>query len=242
MSVDRRYIQTDDPFIAEDLLQMELAPDYNNWIFELIKPFLGSKILEVGPGIGNISRLIAPCADVLVCVEPNISCRVYLKENLSAIKNFSIISKQIQDCSLTEFEDFDFDTILCVNVLEHIEDHLSVLMKFHQLLSNKGKIILYVPAVQAAYGPIDASIGHFRRYSITSINNLVIEAGFRIQYSSYSNFLGLIGWWYNAKVGKITKQNNSQIRIFNRIIPIIAYVEKIIPPPLGMSLISVGVK
>jgi 2-polyprenyl-3-methyl-5-hydroxy-6-metoxy-1,4-benzoquinol methylase len=141
MSIDRRYYQTEDPFVAEDLQQMKLAPKYNEWIFQLIKPYLGKKVIEVGSGTGNITRQLLPFVDLLIGIEPNIACMTYIEENYHSHKNLVLINKLIQEVSINDINNLIIDTIICINVLEHIEDDQFVMNKFFQLLPTNSRVV-----------------------------------------------------------------------------------------------------
>lgn len=237
---DRRYMQMEASFIRDDLHQMESAPNYNKWLFSLVKPYLGKRILEIGPGIGNITRQIINCADVLVGVEPNQYCNDYLKNLFSGIPKFELIEKSIENCSIDELTVFDFDTIVCMNVLEHIENDISILSTFEQVLKPGGRVVLLVPAVPQAFGPIDKAVGHFRRYTKALLKNKIGNTGLKLEKLFYSNMLGLLGWLYNARIRKLTSQNDTQIRLFNNIVPVVSFLEKKLGCPVGQSLIAIS--
>jgi SAM-dependent methyltransferase len=242
MELDRRYLQTQDPFVAEDLRQMEYAGKYNSWIFSLLQPYIGKRILEIGPGIGNLTKFIIQKADYLEGIEPNPICAEMLRESFKGQQNFSVQEITVEDWDVPSLEDKQFDTLVCVNVLEHINDDLTALSQFRKILQPNGTLVLLVPAVPWAYGPIDAALGHFRRYSIKPLSNLLITSGFQIISAHYSNLFGLMGWTVNAHFRKAVKQNDTQIKLFDSLVPVISRVEKMIKPPLGLSIIAIGRK
>jgi phospholipid N-methyltransferase len=225
---DRRLTQTEDEFILADLLQMNSAVNYTQWLYSMIHPFLGKKVLEVGAGIGNLTNKIIKDVDQLIAVEPNAACQKLLRQAFQNHSKFSLIPQRIEvSQSLNEFQD-KIDTILCVNVLEHIQNDAEILKVFNNLLSTDGRLVLIVPAVKWVYGEIDKAVGHYRRYSKKSIN--------------YFNFPGLIVWFFNSRFLKIHEQQQSQIAFFDRIVPLIKNLESFLHPPLGMSLFVVGRK
>lgn len=240
--MDRRHLQLSDDFIAEDLRMMELAPQYNKWLFELIRPYLGRRIFEVGAGIGNMTAQFLSHSELVFAIEPNRACLSELKDRIPASRKFEYRGWRVDEVPVESLADRQFDTVVCMNVLEHIEKDDDALRIFRSLLVNKGRLVLLVPAVQAAYGPIDQSVGHFRRYSKQGISDLLSSCNFEIEVAKYSNFIGLLGWFFNAHVGKIHQQNDRQIKMFNRLVPFLSSVERAISPPLGLSLIGVGRK
>lgn len=239
--MDRRNIQTTSSFIESDLLQMQLAPNYTEWMFSLISRHLGKHVLEIGSGVGTLTARLLAQAELVCALEPNPYCVSRLKSDLGGNSRLVVINKSLEDCPPEEFGPYKFDTILCCNVLEHIEEDLKALVAFREILSAQGgKVILWVPAVSAAYGPIDKAVGHYRRYSRDGLLSLVAAAGLRPVTSSYSNIVGLVGWLVNAHIRRCTAQSDSQIRLFNRLVPFLSLAERIVTPPIGMSLLVVA--
>ena len=152
---------------------------------------------------------------------------------------FTLHTCHLEECDFTELSAQRFDTVFCVNVLEHIEDDREALRTFHRVLAPGGHALVWVPAVQAAYGPLDAELGHFRRYSKASLAAAFAAAGFDMVTLRYSNPIGLLGWMFNARVLK--SRAHSQVRLFDNLIaPRALPVERLAPPPIGLSLIAVG--
>jgi ubiquinone/menaquinone biosynthesis C-methylase UbiE len=238
---DRQHTQTEDGFIAEDLAQMQLAPNYFNWMFSLIRPYLGKRILEIGSGIGSFTLEFLKIGDFVCGIEPNPSCVNVLKEKFAGEKRLKIISKTLEDCDPQALQSSRFDTLVCCNVLEHIEDDRQAMLGFQRILRGTGgKIILWVPAMPCAYGSIDKAVGHFRRYSKEAIYSLMKDAGIKTFSHRYVNMLGFLGWYVNAHFQKRTKQSDSQIKFFNALVPCFSKIEQIISPPFGMSLLIVA--
>ena len=119
----------------------------------------------------------------------------------------------------------------------------SAVRAFARLLKPGGSLVLLIPACPRLYGEIDRRLGHFRRYSNATARAVVENAGLRVTTLRYFNFIGLWGWWWNARVAKRVTQNDRQIHIFdNWIVPWQSRLESIIPPPLGQSLLVVAQK
>lgn len=218
---------------------MENAPNYNQWLYELVKPYIGKRVLEVGSGTGNISLKVIKEVDVLVGIEPNQYCFEALSAALKDKSNFIPIHKSIEECRIEDLKPYEFDTILCMNVLEHILDDINIVLFFETLVKPGGTVILLVPAFPQAYGPIDKAVGHFRRYTKSSMKDLLSKTKLRIEFLAYSNSLGLMGWFFNARIRKSTSQNDLQIRLFDKLVPLLSLAEKKLGCPMGLSLISV---
>ena len=241
MQVDRRQTQLRDDFAAVDLHQMQLASRYTDWIVRQIRPHCGRRILEVGAGTGNISSRLLRHAEYVCALEPNPACFEGLRR-LDGEPGFECRPWRIEDCDLQFITTRRIDTIVCVNVLEHLQDDAQALKRLRAMLHGvTGRLVLVVPAVPAAYGPIDAALGHYRRYSQAGLRSVLLQAGFSIESLRYSNLIGLIGWLYNARLTRRVQQSDVQIRMFDvLIVPWSSRLERLLPPPFGLSLFAVA--
>ena len=132
------------------------------------------------------------------------------------------------------------DSVVCLNVLEHIKDDRLALSNMDSILGPGGKVILIVPAFKGLYGPIDANLGHYRRYGRRELAALAGRAGLKVRRLNYMNSVGFIGWWMNARVLPRQAQSESQIMIFDRlIVPVMSRIESVVRPPFGQSIFAV---
>jgi SAM-dependent methyltransferase len=239
-AVDRRRTQLSDDFAGSDLHQMELAGRYTDWLVRQIRPHCGRRILEVGAGIGTISSRLLRHADYVCALEPNPACFESLRRRLEGEPAFECRRWRIEDCDLQFIASRRIDTIVCVNVLEHLEDDVQTLARVRTMLHGPAdRLVLVVPAVPAAYGSIDAALGHYRRYSRASLQSVLGQAGFSVESLHYSNLIALLGWMYNARVSRRIQQSDAQIRIFDSlIVPWYSRLERVLPPPIGLSLVA----
>ena len=242
MNVDHRFTQTQKQYAADDLETMSEAKRYQAHVFELLRPHIGSQVLEVGCGIGTTSLRLAGIAERLVCIEPNLNCVSRARAALDGNPKISLRICHLEECDRDEMLQQRFDTIVCVNVLEHIEDDIRALRLFRDLVApTGGKVLIFVPAVQAAYGPLDAALGHHRRYSKGSLRRAFASAGLDLAALRYTNPIGLLGWMYNAHISKTTEHTTGQVRLFERLVaPWALPLDRLVPPPIGLSLFAVG--
>jgi 2-polyprenyl-3-methyl-5-hydroxy-6-metoxy-1,4-benzoquinol methylase len=233
----------EDPFFVEDLLQMSRAENYLRWQLDLVAPFIRGRVLEVGGGIGNFTPELARLADSLISIEPNAYCHAQLIEKTRGTPNISVHHATVEVLDQKIPANTDLDTVVMMNVLEHIQDDQGMLEKLKRRLKVGGRIVLLVPAGPWAFGKIDERLGHYRRYSKASARQLMGELSLEMEKLRYFNFIGVWAWWWNARVTKRQSQNNSQIHFFNRyLVPVISRVEKWIPIPVGQSLLVVARK
>jgi hypothetical protein len=102
-------------------------------------------------------------------------------------------------------------------------------------------VLIFVPAVQAVYGPLDAELGHHRRYWKHALRQAFERAGMEIVRMRYSNPIGLLGWAYNSWVSKSLAHSPNQIWLFETFIaPWALPLERVLPTPVGLSLVAVG--
>jgi 2-polyprenyl-3-methyl-5-hydroxy-6-metoxy-1,4-benzoquinol methylase len=134
------------------------------------------------------------------------------------------------------------DTILCSNVLEHIKQDNVVLNNFYRLLPERGRVILLVPAIKMLYNSFDKGLGHYRRYSRWELVQKLTQNGFRIYSARYFNLFGIIGWFINGTLLRRRLLPATQIKMFNKMVPLFIWMGKIIPTVVGQSLIIVGEK
>ena len=239
--IDRRHTQTQERYAADDLETMQEARRYSAHVFDLFRRHIGKRVLEVGSGIGTMSRPLAAVADLVVGLEPNTNCVSRLEDAMRGQSKFILRACHLEDCDRTELANHRFDTVVCVNVLEHIEDDAGALRTFKDVLVPNGRVLIFVPAVQAAYGPLDAELGHHRRYSKPTLAKAFADAGLELLSLRYTNPIGLLGWMYNAHISKSTAHSLAQVRLFETLVaPWALPLERAIAPPIGLSLVAVG--
>jgi 2-polyprenyl-3-methyl-5-hydroxy-6-metoxy-1,4-benzoquinol methylase len=238
---DRRFSQTADRYAADDLETIREAKRYGAHVFDLFRPHIGRRVLEVGCGIGTMSEKLAEIADLIVGIEPNPACIDRVQEAMRHQPKFSLRPCHLEECDQAELRRLGLDTVYCVNVLEHIEQDVAALQTFREAIVPQGKVLIFVPAVAAAYGPLDAELGHHRRYSKRTLSRAFAEAGLELMMLRYTNPIGLIGWMYNSHVTKTRVHSLDQVRLFETFVaPWALPLERMITPPIGLSLMAVG--
>lgn len=241
--MERIGTRTDDEDSLLIQARLEKAVNYNRWIFETVRPYLGRRILDVGCSVGNITRLfVEHGVDLVIGVDANARAVERINQALGSSGRFRGLCLDVAELDPTMFTAEKIDTVSCLNVLEHIEDDLHLLQACHATLVNSGRLILLVPALQALYGSMDIADHHHRRYSRAGLSDLIREAGFRIDRVFYMNLVGIIGWLMNGRLLKRTLIPEKQLQVFDRVIPLLRRIERLTPPPIGQSLVAIGVK
>src|SRR5262245_38458678 len=240
---DRRFSQTQDRYAADDLETMQEARRYSDHVFGLVRGFVGSRVLEVGSGIGTMTSRLVTVANVVVGIDLNRKSASRLQEAVGARPRFTLRPCHFEECDATELASHRFDSVVLVNVLEHIADDVGALKAFERIVIPGGRVIVFVPALQMAYGPLDAELGHHRRYSRHTLRAAFAHAGLELIRLRYTNPIGLAAWMYNAHIGKSTKHSVMQVKLFDSLVaPWALPLERLVAPPIGLSLIAVGRK
>ncbi len=211
---------------------MEQAVNYRRWIFSKIEPFLGKTILEVGGGIGNYT-VMYPVSSSVVTVEPHPDCAAYLRKQFNGTGRVAV--------SQTDLDGYQsgalFESIVCLNVLEHIGDDLAAIKKMASLLLPGGKLLLLLPAGPALFGSIDHALQHVRRYDSRQAQRLIESSGLRLVCFEHMNMVGYFGWFINARLLKKSHQSTAQVVFYDRVIvPLLRKLESALPPPFGQSI------
>jgi len=227
------------------LFILEGANAYHRWIFQKLRPYLGEGILEVGCGIGNLTGLLLNEARV-IAADVNRSYLQRVENKYRDHPNLNGILLWDIEESLTKFFDIlidmPIDTILCSNVLEHINMDEAALENFFHLLPEGGRLIVLVPALKMIYNALDRELGHFRRYGRAEMVQKFARSGFRVCSAKYFNFFGIFGWFVNGTLLKRRFLHPDQIKAFNTLVPFFVWMEKVMPTLVGQSLIVVGEK
>jgi len=228
--------------IIRDLEIMSGAKNYGEWIFDNVKDHLGKRVVEIGAGIGSFTRKFLD-KEFVIAVDSYRPCIEYIKKRFPNNNNIIAVESSVDSPSLLRLSHCNPDTIVCINVLEHIQNDRSALHNMYSILTLGGKLILVVPAFQFIYGTIDRIVGHQRRYSKRDIEEKLLTAGFHIKRISYMNCIAPFGWYLNNRVLRKREESPAQVKFYDRfIVPWLRKVERSFVPPFGLSLVVVGEK
>lgn len=208
---------------------------YNRWIISLFQKYFGKNILEVGSGLGGLSKYFPKTNVTLSDLRSDYF--KYLKSRF----NYKTLKLNIEKESPIEIQNL-VDTIFSSNVFEHIHDDKSAMKNCYKLLKKKGKLLMFVPARPEIYGSLDKAMGHFRRYTKEELTKKAIGAGFKIIDIKYVNFPGYFTWWLRGKMPNKSSSDSLMAKVFNILVVPFLYLEKYIFIPFGQSLMLVAQK
>lgn len=216
--------------------------NYYSWILQEFQPFIGNRILEVGAGIGTFTSYILGVEGVekVFLLEPSGELMEHLKDTFRDNKKIEFISSQAEDIHPENIRDMNIDTVVFVNVLEHIENDADVLKKFSAGLKPGARILTFSPAFNLLYAHIDATAGHHRRYTKQEIRQKLESAGLKVIHLRYFNLLGFFTWFLFARLLKTNDFSKRGLKLYDSIIPFLQKLERLAPPPLGQSVVAIG--
>ena len=234
-ATDRRAAPTAQ---AAWLEQLGGAEAYNRWIFDTIRPFVAGRTLEVGCGIGTFSRLLAGAAAHLTAVDIEAPFVAATERATAGRANTTVICADATQYPWPQ----SFDTIVALEVIEHIADDAAFLRTLGGALAPGGRLVLKVPALPALYGAYDHAVGHHRRYDRRGLGARLAEAGLEVATIAYFNAAGALGWWLHSRVLGRTRPSGAQVRVFDAAVPMLRRLERAVPPPFGLSLFAVATR
>lgn len=217
------------------------ARNYNNWLFRQIERYTLNRILEVGCALGNFTKKIID-RELICAIDIEDGYIRTITEAFKGAANFKAIKCDISSAQARELKHEKFDTIICLNVLEHIENDTVALENMRYLLQEGGYLCLIVPAFQSIFGKMDRTDNHYRRYDKREISEKVKKSGLKVVKSRYMNTPGFFGWWLNGRIIKNKFIPFHQAMAFDRIIPLVSFVEGLFNPPFGQSLVLIARK
>jgi SAM-dependent methyltransferase len=222
------------------LERLESAPHYNAWLGSKLRPHLGQRVLEVGAGIGTLTKEIAGGRDKVIALEAD----PYYAQRLSNLFRGSAVVQPLHaPVEETDWEALsreDLDTVFLSNVLEHIEDDHAAVRHFRSVLRPGGRLVVLVPGLPKLFGTLDEAVGHHRRYTPQSLRAVIESNGFEVESLEWLNLLGILGWYLNGKILRRRVLPALQLRLYDRIAPLLAHAESMWKLPIGLSLITVA--
>lgn len=228
-------------YYGRDLADMSFAKNYYKWILDEFNPYLGNKIAEVGAGIGNFSKLlVTDNTKYLVAFEPAINMYPLLKKRLAEITKVETVNRYFSEEYL-KYEN-SFDSVVYVNVLEHIENDQQEISYAQKALKDGGHLLLFVPALSWLYSNVDKKLGHLRRYKKRNLIKLIRNRGFTIVKAKYFDLVGILPWYITFILLK-KSLSSDKVSLYDRlIVPIMRKFESVIKPPIGKNLLLIARK
>ena len=217
------------------------TPRFNAWMAQMIAPFVGCRVLELGAGIGNLTRHLARgrLSYFATDIDAEHIARLRTRfQNTPALET--------RRCDLTSPNDFEpfigkMDTVICLNVVEHVLDEEVAFQNISSSLSKGGKAIILVPQGQSIYGTLDEVLGHYRRYSEADLRAKMGGAGLRTERVLHFNRITTPAWFVNGRLLKKRTFGVFQLFVFDHLVWLWRLLDRFLPWH-SVSLIAVGTK
>jgi len=222
------------------------APRINAWIYGKLRAGVKGDVLEIGSGIGNLSRLIladvAAAGDVsrAVFTDADGEMLAVLRAELGPAAQSALITTwDLADPPPPAIAARLFDTIVAVNVVEHLPDDVAAVRVLARLLRPGGTLLVYVPACPRAFCVLDRALGHHRRYTRASLQRLLAAAGLVSAPPRYMKRLGLLGWLWQGKLLRRRTLAPGLIGAFERAVGLARLLDALTAPlPVGLGLVA----
>ena len=221
-------------YLNHVLKYFDLAKNYRSYQLDLIKNYIGNKILEIGPGNGEIiENFKDEKYEITLIDNDNEMCKV-LNEKFKSNKNIKILNSNIS--SVNE----KYDSILYMDVVEHIENDVEELDRACNQLSNSGKLIIVVPAFNFLFSDFDRDVGHYRRYDKKAFIEYTKSKNLKILNLKYFDSIGFLILSL-SKLFNFKGRKNAVlgIKVWNLLMPLSRLIDKLFFYQFGKSLICV---
>jgi SAM-dependent methyltransferase len=223
------------PYIGTELEAFSHARNWKQYLHGKMEPYIQGDVLEVGTGIGNNTALFSQTPhSSWTCIEPDAE----LAARIPPCANREVIVS-----TLASVKNRKFDTIMYIDVLEHIEDDAGEVQMACQCLRPGGHLVILVPAHQWLYSPMDDAIGHFRRYNRTNMMAAAPRQGAKLVTMQYLDSVGMVASLGNRMLLKASAPSVQQIQFWDSyMVPISAAIDGLFGGTLGKSLLAVWQK
>lgn len=227
-------------YIGNELQVFENAKNWKFYFGKFIKPLLGNKVAEIGAGIGGATSVLCDgTQEEWLCVEPDGDLINEINEKIangklpSNCKTFNGYSSE-----LTEH----FDSILYIDVIEHIKNDLAELKRASDLLNEGGCLIVLVPAHQFLFSAFDQEIGHYRRYNRRMLE-AILPGELVIELSIYLDSAGYFASLMNKLFLRQSQPTLKQIQFWDRVmVPVSRVLDRLVRFKFGKSILLVARK
>ena len=217
------------------------APRFNRWMADTVQPYIGKDVLEIGAGIGNLTRELSRRRRTYVAGDIDREHMARLRNRFQHRPNV-----RVAHCDLTKAEDFvpfagAMDTVVCMNVLEHVQDDMAGLRNIHAVLRAGGRAVILVPQGQEIYGTLDEALGHFRRYSQEELKSKMEAGGFAVERIIEFNRITRPAWYITGRMLRQRTLRPLQLKVFDKFVGLWRKIDESLPWPAA-SIIAIGVK
>jgi glycosyltransferase involved in cell wall biosynthesis len=220
---------------------LEQAPRFNQWMYDTIQPCLGSRVAELGSGRGNLTKFLMPQREVLV-TDYSEEYLEDLRRRWEHRRHLTFAKLDLtQPADYKNVAQFQPDTVVCLNVLEHIEDDRAVLCQLNVVVPAGCRLVFLVPFNPKLFSEFDRQIGHFRRYQKRELEDKMQAAGFAVERQFFFNKVGVFAWWVGNVLFRQRTLTRGQLKLYNALTPLFRVIDRVLPTT-GYSTVVVARK
>ncbi|MEX2651335.1 MAG: methyltransferase domain-containing protein, partial [Acidimicrobiia bacterium] len=218
------------------LESLSAAPGVAKWTMEQFRSHLGARVFEAGSGMGNLTAQLLDREKLVVADIDERQVRA-VKLRFGHLENLEAVQGDLEDPAFYDGLAGEFDSVLCVNVLEHLDHPGVAVSEFFKTTRPGGRLLILVPGHDWLFSEADTALGHRRRFSEDSLRKVVEDAGYDVVDLYQFNRLGVLGWYTNKIFGR-TQAAPWQARVFGMLLPVARLIEGLHFLP-GLSLVAI---
>lgn len=213
------------------------AVRYHDWLTSLARPHLGDHPLELGSGLGDYAqRWLDAGVPRVTVTEVDPSRLAHLRKRFASTDRV-----EVQYLDVSRPGPAGHSSFAMFNVLEHIPDDVGALSAAHSLVRPGGRVIVLVPAFRFAMSRFDRAVGHVRRYTRSSLQRALTDAGLTVREVHYVNMPGLLAWVVAMRLLRMTPGEGRLLALWDRhVVPRARRWEERHRPPFGQSVFAVA--
>jgi glycosyltransferase involved in cell wall biosynthesis len=222
------------------LLSLSRTHRTNRWMADAIRPYVGDRVLEIGAGMGNITTELLP-RDAYTATDIDELHLDYLQSVFGSRPRIGVERVDVETPEDFARLEGRYDTVVCLNVLEHVDDDKQALRNIHRALQPGGRLCLLVPCGRWLYGTLDSATGHKRRYSTQDLSEMVAAAGFQVEKCFGFNKIAVPGWFLNSRILRRKTFGRLQLKAFDAFVWLWRKIDRWLPWA-GISYIVIARK
>lgn len=230
----------EDEYGSRMIFELEHSRRLSHWIGRTLRPYVGNRVLEVDAGIGTLTNQLIP-RDMYVASDTNPNYIRYLESYSYGKPYLHVVDLDVESLEHLSGMEQKFDTALMVNVLERLTQDSLALRNMHFALEAGGRVVIVAAQYPMLCGTLDGILRRRRRYTRSTLEKLLTDAGFRIESVFDFNRGCVPGWWLNGKILRRKKFSRIQLKMLDVAMPILSRIDSIWPWG-GLSIVGIGVK
>jgi glycosyltransferase involved in cell wall biosynthesis len=215
------------------------TPQYLSWVTRLLRPHLGDTVLEIGAGIGNLTGRLMARKIQYVAAEKDPLYLHALRNRFLRTPSVTVCELDPEDPAAYRQWDSQFESAMCVNVLESVGDPEVVLRSLGDCLKPGGAMVVLVPQGPGLFSSLDRGMGHKRRFRAGDLRAMLKTCGLQIEREHQLNKIGALSWWISGRLLRRSRISRPVLKLWDKTVWFWRRVDWLLPWR-GLSLILVA--